>query len=204
MHITATIAAFFLFAIVLPTLRLRLQTGTWAIVFLRGADPFQRLIGAAFAAYLGGVAAWAVLYAAVGPAPLDVYRAPAAVTAAGWALIAVGFAIILVAQAAMGASWRVGIDDRKTALVTGGPFRLVRNPIFSAMLATLAGLVLVTPSPWTIMGWIGAALLLAIETRLEEQHLVGTHGDEYRVYAARVGRFVPGIGRLSASPSSPA
>jgi len=37
---------------------------------------------------------------------------------------------------------------------------------------------------------------LAAQTRLEEKHLAGLHGPSYRAYAARVGRFVPGVGRL--------
>lgn len=38
---------------------------------------------------------------------------------------------------------------------------------------------------------------LALQTRLiEEPHLTRVHGKQYTVYAARVGRFLPGIGRL--------
>ena len=43
-------------------------------------------------------------------------------------------------------------------------------------------------------------MALAAQTRLEEKHLAGLHGPSYRAYAARVGRFVPGIGRLDAHP----
>jgi protein-S-isoprenylcysteine O-methyltransferase Ste14 len=40
---------------------------------------------------------------------------------------------------------------------------------------------------------------LELQVRLvEEPYLIRTHGDEYRAYAARVGRFVPGVGRLAA------
>jgi protein-S-isoprenylcysteine O-methyltransferase Ste14 len=31
----------------------------------------------------------------------------------------------------------------------------------------------------------------------EEPYLLRVHGDAYRCYAARAGRFVPGIGRLT-------
>jgi putative intracellular protease/amidase len=33
---------------------------------------------------------------------------------------------------------------------------------------------------------------------IEERHLLRTHGKEYSRYAARVGRFLPGVGRISA------
>ena len=45
--------------------------------------------------------------------------------------------LTVLAQLQMGASWRVGIDDRPTELVTGGLFRVVRNPIFTALLVFL-------------------------------------------------------------------
>ena len=41
-------------------------------------------------------------------------------------------------------------------------------------------------------------IALEIQVRLvEEPYLLRQHGDAYRNYAARVGRFVPGLGRLA-------
>jgi protein-S-isoprenylcysteine O-methyltransferase Ste14 len=41
-----------------------------------------------------------------------------------------GLAGSLLAQLAMGDSWRIGVDEsEKTELVTAGPFAVVRNPI---------------------------------------------------------------------------
>jgi protein-S-isoprenylcysteine O-methyltransferase Ste14 len=63
------------------------------------------------------------------------------VRAAGVVLVVVGIAVTLAAQLAMGASWRPDVDpDVRTALVTTGPFRPVRNPIFTATAATATGL----------------------------------------------------------------
>ncbi len=202
MLLAAILAAFFVVAVALPAVRARWRTGSWAIVFHRGADPCQRLVGAAFAGYLAAAAAWAALVATVGPARLGVWTVSAAWTGVGWALLALGFVLVPVAQAAMGASWRIGIDAVPTALVTTGPFRVVRNPIFTAMLAMLAGMVLVTPSAWTVMGGIGAGLLIGVQTRLEEEHLSRLHGAAYRAYASRVGRFLPGVGRLGPPPEA--
>ena len=60
----------------------------------------------------------------------------------------------------------------------------------------IAGLVLVSPSAWTVMGWAAVVALLGVQTRAEEQRLLNQHGDEYRAYAASVGRFIPLVGRL--------
>ncbi len=120
------------------------------------------------------------------------------VHAAGLALFALGLVATVVAQSAMGAAWRVGVDEGdRTELVTGGPFALVRNPIYAGMLAAIGGLVLLVPSVVALAAWLLLVAALQAQTRLvEEPHLRRLHGDRYARYAARVGRFVPGVGRL--------
>jgi protein-S-isoprenylcysteine O-methyltransferase Ste14 len=87
-----------------------------------------------------------------------------------------------------------------TTLVTDGPFRLVRNPIYSAMLPTVFGLVLMAPSVLGLVA-IGTPVALELQVRLvEEPYLLETHGEEYSSYAPRVGRFVPGVGLLRGIP----
>jgi protein-S-isoprenylcysteine O-methyltransferase Ste14 len=122
-----------------------------------------------------------------------------AVHLAGIAFSAVGIVATFYAQVAMGASWRIGIDyEQRTQLVTAGPFALVRNPIYSATLPTALGLALLVPSPVALVAFAGLVIALELQVRVvEEPHLLQEHGDEYAAYAARVGRFVPGVGRLS-------
>lgn len=129
--------------------------------------------------------------------PLDALDS-AGVRAAGAALFAVGLSATLYAQIAMGESWRIGVDEEeRTALVTSGPFAAVRNPIFAAMLPTSIGLALVVPNAVAIVGVAALFAALEIQVRLvEEPYLLRVHGEDYRGYAARVGRFVPGLGRL--------
>jgi protein-S-isoprenylcysteine O-methyltransferase Ste14 len=120
--------------------------------------------------------------------------------AIGIVAFALGLAGTVLAQAAMGASWRIGVDEREqTELVTGGPFAIVRNPIYAAMIPAIGGLALLVPSVVALAGWLLLVAALEAQTRLvEEPHLLRTHGNEYALYAARVGRFVPGIGQLRA------
>lgn len=117
---------------------------------------------------------------------------------AGTVLVGVGIAITLVSQAAMGASWRGDVDpDARTALVTDGPFRVVRNPILTGTITTALGLALVTPNILSLLMLVAILVSLEIQVRLvEEPYLLAVHGAAYRAYAARTGRFVPGIGRL--------
>jgi protein-S-isoprenylcysteine O-methyltransferase Ste14 len=191
-------ATFLVAALVWPLLRHRRQTGEWAVVFHRrtSTGAAQAFIGAGLGLALTAAVAWPVALGFVGPARLGVWARPAWVAALGWAGFACGLVLIVAAQRHMAASWRIGIDDRPTALVTDGPFAHVRNPIYTAMLLALGGAALVTPAWATVIGWPAAALLIGVQTRLEERHLLSQHGEAYRAWAARVGRFLPGIGRL--------
>lgn len=118
--------------------------------------------------------------------------------AAGAGLFFGGFLTTVVAQLAMGDSWRIGVNEgERTALVTTGPFALVRNPIFSGMIPVAVGLALLVPNAVALAAVVALVVALEIQTRLvEEPYLLRAHGEEYRRYAARAGRFVPGLGRL--------
>jgi protein-S-isoprenylcysteine O-methyltransferase Ste14 len=117
---------------------------------------------------------------------------------AGVALVVAGIVITIDSQVAMGRSWRADVDpDARTELVTSGPFRFVRNPVFSGSVASVVGLALVVPNVVSLLMLVAFLAGLEIQVRLvEEPYLLRVHGDAYRDYAARTGRFVPGIGRL--------
>ena len=116
----------------------------------------------------------------------------------GTVVTVVGIALTLAAQLSMGDSWRIGVDDsERTALVTEGAFRIARNPIFTAMAVTAAGLTLMVPNVLALTGFVALLVALELQVRgVEEPYLVKVHGEAYRQYAARVGRFVPGLGLL--------
>ena len=129
--------------------------------------------------------------------PVDALDVPVG-HAAGLCLFGLGLVGTLAAQSAMGSSWRIGVDEsERTELVTGGPFALVRNPIFAAMLPTGLGLALLVPNAAAFAGLLALFVALEMQTRLiEEPYLLRTHDESYSRYAARVGRFFPRVGRL--------
>jgi protein-S-isoprenylcysteine O-methyltransferase Ste14 len=116
----------------------------------------------------------------------------------GLALAFVGIVGAFAAQSAMGASWRGDVDpDARTELITDGPFRLVRNPILACTMATTLGLALLVPNGVALVGLALVVAALQVQVRLvEEPYLIRVHGDAYRRYAARTGRFVPWFGKL--------
>ena len=79
-----------------------------------------------------------------------------------------------------------------------GPFALVRNPIFAAMIPTSLGLALMVPNVVALAGFAALVLALEIQVRMvEEPYLRRVHGQAYASYAARTGRFAPGVGRTN-------
>jgi protein-S-isoprenylcysteine O-methyltransferase Ste14 len=145
---------------------------------------------------LGGIAA--PLLDAIGIlAPISALTHPL-VQGAGLATAVLGFLAVLAAQGAMGTSWRIGVDTTEhTDLVTGGVFRLVRNPVFTAMIIATVGITAMTTT-WAQL-LVLTAVILGIELQVrvvEEPYLRATHGDEYTAYASRAGRFLPGIGKV--------
>ncbi len=198
-------------ALILYALYLALAFGLRTLIQLRrtGSSGFHGLGGRPFSAeWIAGVGfTVALLVGAAAPvlALLDVLEPIAAldVTAmhiAGLLLAIAGIAGTFYAQVAMGASWRIGVDPgERTELVTTGPFALVRNPIFAAMLPTGLGLTLLVPSWIALAGFAGLVIALELQVRVvEEPYLRQAHGAAYVSYAGRVGRFVPGVGRLPA------
>jgi protein-S-isoprenylcysteine O-methyltransferase Ste14 len=133
---------------------------------------------------------------AIGLAPFDVLGAlPAlrsqAVFIVGCALLGASLVLIAVAQAQMGASWRIGIDrEHPTALVERGLFAMSRNPIFLALRANLLGLVLVYPAAATLALLVAAEIFIQLQVRLEEGYLSTLHGERYEAYRRRVRRWL--------------
>lgn len=97
----------------------------------------------------------------------------------------------VLAQAQMGESWRIGIDqEHRTSLVRSGVFGLSRNPIFLGMMLTLFGLFLVVPNALTLVALVVGVVLIQIQVRLEEEFLARTHGEEYEQYRRHVRRWI--------------
>jgi protein-S-isoprenylcysteine O-methyltransferase Ste14 len=188
---------------------LALAFGLRTLIQLRrtGSTGFHGLGGRPFSAeWIAGVGfAVALLVGAAAPvlALLDLVEPVAALDTTVVAGIGLAFAVggigaTFYAQVAMGSSWRIGVDpEERTGLVTEGPFALVRNPIFAAMLPTALGLGLLVPSWVSLLGLAGLLAALELQVRVvEEPYLLQVHGSAYASYAARVGRFLPGVGRL--------
>ncbi len=202
---TGTVASVLALTLYLAGLAAAFGVRSWIHRRRTGSVGFRGLTGAPGSAeWWGGLLfAAALVLGATGPALALAGTTPPWPTPTGfqWAGLAITVASlfgVLASQSGMGASWRIGVDATEpTDLVTTGAFALVRNPIFTAMVAALAGIALLAPTP--VSAAAPLILLVAVELQVrcvEEPYLLRTHGDTYAHYAARVGRFLPGIGRL--------
>lgn len=111
-------------------------------------------------------------------------------------LVTVAFAVwLFVAVLALGRCF--GVLPEARGLVTHGPYRYVRHPVYLGELGACAGLVLSAPSAWNLTA---AAVLLGaqlVRMRLEERALAAEF-PEYATYAERTPRLIPMPARLRA------
>ena len=114
----------------------------------------------------------------------------------GAAVVLVLIPFVVSAQRALGRNVSpTVITHEDHELVTSGPYRWIRNPLYTAGGLMFAGLGLIAGS-WVFIG--GAAMVLPfVRLRLpkEEAELEARFGQEYRDYASRTGRFLPRLPR---------
>ena len=79
-----------------------------------------------------------------------------------------------------------------SSLITSGPYRYVRHPMYVSVILVLVGLAL---SAGTLWSWVGCGVgTVAVigKTYLEETYLVEKHA-EYKTYQHKVMRLIPFI-----------
>jgi protein-S-isoprenylcysteine O-methyltransferase Ste14 len=77
------------------------------------------------------------------------------------------------------------------SLVTHGPYRWVRHPLYTVGFLAFAGLSLAAAN-WFMGGVLLLGMIpLALRTPLEEARLIERFGDEYQAYMQQTGRYLP-------------
>lgn len=81
---------------------------------------------------------------------------------------------------------------RKThTLVTHGPYRWVRHPLYSTGLLFFLGLSLLAANWFIALAILAAFAALTLRTPHEEARLIEKFGDEYQSYMQSTGRYFP-------------
>jgi protein-S-isoprenylcysteine O-methyltransferase Ste14 len=82
-------------------------------------------------------------------------------------------------------------DKAATALVTTGPYRFFRNPIYLGDVMMLFGLAELTKNVWfVIAAGLFAVLVTLLQILPEERHLEARFGDAYLNYKQRARRWI--------------
>jgi len=114
----------------------------------------------------------------------------------GVLLAAAGYVGTLWCYAAMGDTWRMGVNRKeKTDLVCRGPYRSVRHPIYLFQVVMLAGVASLLPTLLSVIVLVVHLVCVWIKALDEESHLLTVHGQEYSDYRSRTGRLFPKIHR---------
>lgn len=78
-----------------------------------------------------------------------------------------------------------------TALVTQGPFRLTRNPLYLSLTLLYTGIALMVNSLWAITSLPGALIMIRYGViNREERYLEQKFGQQYLSYKAKVRRWI--------------
>jgi protein-S-isoprenylcysteine O-methyltransferase Ste14 len=138
-----------------------------------------------------GVLVGAVALGRISPLPwpgLDDWPA----RAVGLGLGAAGVVLLIAAILALRRSGTTVLPDvGATVLVTSGPYRRFRNPIYLADCLILLGLAELTKNVWFVVGAALFALLVTVLSILpEERHLERRFGDAYLDYKAKTRRWL--------------
>ena len=111
----------------------------------------------------------------------------------GVAVMAFGIGLAVLSQIVMGKAWRIGIPAKQEAsqsLVTGGLYRFSRNPIYVGIMLFIAGGVIVSPGPITILSFILTGALVGKIIEAEEAFLRQAFGADFDAYCRRVRRWI--------------
>jgi protein-S-isoprenylcysteine O-methyltransferase Ste14 len=123
--------------------------------------------------------------------------------ALGLIMMGAGYAGTLWCYVAMGNAWRMGVNrTEKTDLVTRGPYRFVRHPIYLCQVVMVAAIVVLLPSILSLIILVIHLLCVLIKAADEESHLRGLLGQSYEAYCAHTGRWLPLLLRRT-SPATP-
>jgi protein-S-isoprenylcysteine O-methyltransferase Ste14 len=106
-------------------------------------------------------------------------------------LLISGLAFAIGSVAVLGRCFGVLPDVR--GLVTRGPYRLVRHPLYLGELTAVLGIVLGSREPlWAGLTWLVCVGLQLARTGYEERN-IRAEFPEYAAYAARTKRLIPGV-----------
>ncbi len=116
---------------------------------------------------------------------------------AGATVVALGSVVLLWAARNLGRALTPLPLPNGAGLTAHGAYRWIRHPIYTGVILACLGASIGAGTVLAYAATLVVAVFFDAKTRLEERWLVGAY-DGYAAYAARTGKFLPGIGRRRA------
>ena len=148
---------------------------------------------------LGGLVLWGYCFVYILYPPIldwSFFYVPTEIRwTAGFIALFITPPLIVWAQKSLGKNVSTTVITRKEhQLVTHGPYKWIRHPLYTFAVLFFGSLALVAAS-WFLLLAIGVAItLIIIRLPKEEAGLIERFGDKYREYMKHTGRFLPKLG----------
>lgn len=164
----------------------------WLFGRARGPDRWAaRGFRAAFALAFLGPLIWMIWPPLQKSDPFWTEQGAMALGLSGIFLAGLGAMLAFAAQMSMGSSWRVGVAEGETGtLVSGGLYRVSRNPTFMGQCVLLVGVALAVPAIPTILAPLLFFWSASTQVRSEEAELTRAMGADYCRYLKTVPRWI--------------
>ena len=158
----------------------RRQEGTLALI-LRAVMTLPLLVAILLYAFLPGWMAWSAISLPVWVRWLGVGLGVACLPLIWWVFSSIGSNIS-----------ETVLTKREHKLVTEGPYRWVRHPLYGVALLEILALSLMA-SNWfmALLGFIGVLVFRFVVIPIEEAKLIAAFDGEYEQYRARTGALAP-------------
>lgn len=118
---------------------------------------------------------------------------PSWIGCAGNALLAAAVALFTWSHTSLGTNWTAKVDVATgQRLITTGPYRWVRHPMYSSLLLMSVALLIATANPIVALPF-GVSITIMYMDRVDAEERIMAHGfgEPYAEYMARTGRLTP-------------
>ena len=110
----------------------------------------------------------------------------------GAALCIIGLIFTLWARYTLAGNWSGNVTFKENhELIRTGPYQIVRHPIYTGLLASLVGTVLLQGEVRSFLGFAIILFALYRKAKREEKFLSEEFGDGFAEHAKHTGMFLP-------------
>jgi protein-S-isoprenylcysteine O-methyltransferase len=110
----------------------------------------------------------------------------------GFFIINIGLLFAIWARITLGTNWSGTITVKEDhELITTGPYRITRNPIYTGIIVALVGNAFLYGAMKSYLAPVILFFAFLYKISREEKFMIETFGDQYRNYMQRVKRIIP-------------